>query len=375
MEDFAMYILNEKDYIQKMIIAYYMSTKTGIYFDKSVVLRAEIARMFMNYASLDVDQNEVITAMLLCNCKKVNNMQRLERIKSYAKEGAEYLASLGFDKDFCDICEGLNRYSKQKTRKKESDILELVDQFTGLILRREDRDAFSNEEALIILKERNLKNVQNRYLQDFIIFVNAMENIHIRDNVDVPVIRKLAYLAEREKSVKSLIAKMGNRYSKEIDRLMKTEIKRETEQLLYSKLKTDTIEENNIENKEIIAEVQTSTSKATETMMDIGKEAYSIDKVTETKRSPKEFRESIKNTKQDEESMQRGIEISKSLESVQKNRGINNVVETMQDTKKKLQTAHRYTRKIRKINNPNRALFSQEVAERVMNHDFSFKFD
>ena len=253
MEDFAMYILNEKDYIQKMIIAYYMSTKTGIYFDKSVVLRAEIARMFMNYASLDVDQNEVITAMLLCNCKKVNNMQRLERIKSYAKEGAEYLASLGFDKDFCDICEGLNRYSKQKTRKKESDILELVDQFTGLILRREDRDAFSNEEALIILKERNLKNVQNRYLQDFIIFVNAMENIHIRDNVDVPVIRKLAYLAEREKSVKSLIAKMGNRYSKEIDRLMKTEIKRETEQLLYSKLKTDTIEENNIENKEIIA--------------------------------------------------------------------------------------------------------------------------
>ena len=375
MEDFAMYILNEKDYIQKMIIAYYMSTKTGIYFDKSVVLRAEIARMFMNYASLDVDQNEVITAMLLCNCKKVNNMQRLERIKSYAKEGAEYLASLGFDKDFCDICEGLNRYSKQKTRKKESDILELVDQFTGLILRREDRDAFSNEEALIILKERNLKNVQNRYLQDFIIFVNAMENIHIRDNVDVPVIRKLAYLAEREKTVKSLIAKMGNRYSREIDRLMKTEIKRETEQLLYSNLKTDTIEENNIENKEIIAEVQTSTSKATETMMDIGKEAYSIDKVTETKRSPKEFRESIKNTKQDEESIQRGIEISKSLESVQKNNGINKVVETMQDTKKKLQTAHRYTRKIRKINNPNRALFSQEVAERVMNHDFSFKFD
>ena len=109
--------------------------------------------------------------------------------------------------------------------------------------------------------------------------------------------------------------------------------------------------------------------------MDIGKEAYSIDKVTETKRSPKEFRESIKNTKQAEESIQRGIEISKSLESVQKNNGINKVVETMQDTKKKLQTAHRYTRKIRKINNPNRALFSQEVAERVMNHDFSFKFD
>ena len=34
MEDFAEYILNEKDYIQKMIIAYYMSEKTGIFFNK-----------------------------------------------------------------------------------------------------------------------------------------------------------------------------------------------------------------------------------------------------------------------------------------------------------------------------------------------------
>ena len=381
MEDFAMYILNEKDYIQKMIIAYYMSTKTGIYFDKSVVLRAEIARMFMNYASLDVDQNKVITAVLLCNCKKINNLQRLGKIKTYAKEGAEYLATLGFDKDFCDICEGLNRYSEKENRKKESDILELVDQFTGLILRREERDALSNEEALIILKERNLKNVQNRYLQDFIIFVNAMENVHIKDSVEVPVIRKLAYLTEREKNVKSLIAKLGNKYSKEIDRLMNIEIKRESDQFLYSNLKTDTSEENNVEiiqNKEIIEEGPTSTRKATEALMDIGKEAYStefMDEVTETKKSPKEFRELIKNKKHIEESMQKGIGISNSLEITQKSSTINKVVETVQDTKNKLQTAHRYTRKIRKINNPNRALFSQEVAERVMNHDFSFKFD
>ena len=359
MEDFAMYILNEKDYIQKMIIAYYMSKRTGIYFDKSIVLRAEIARMFINYASLDVDQNKVITAVLLCNCKKINNMQKLEKIKSYAKEGADYLASLGFDKDFCDICEGLNRYSNQKTRKKESDILELVDQFTGLILSREDREAFSNEEALIIVKERYLKNVKNRYLEDFIIFVNAMENIHIRDIVDVPVIRKLVYLAEREKSVKSLIAKIGNRYSKEIDRLMKTEIKRETEQLLYRNLKVDNVNEE-AKTKRSTAEVEKTTS---------------ISKVKEQKKSPKEFRETIKNTKQIEEKMQRSTGITKTLETTKKSSNINKAVETVQDTKKKLQTVHRYTRKIRKINNPNRALFSKEATERVLNHDFSFKFD
>lgn len=306
MEDFATYILDEKDYIQKMIIAYYMSEKTGIYFDKSIVLRTEIARMFMNYASLDVDKNRVLTAMLLCNCKKIDNVQRLTKMKSYAKEGAEYLATLGFDKDFCNICEGVNRYSEIKNRKKESDILEIIDQFTGLILRREDREAFSNEEALVILKERNLKNVSNKYLQDFTIFIKAMENVHIRDNVEVPVIRKLAYLTERETNIKSLIAKLGNKYSKEIDRLMNTEIKRETEQLLY---KTE------------------ATEKKT-----------------------------------------------KVVDNKQRNTGIGKAVESVQTTKKKLQTVHRYTRKIKRYN-PNRALFSQEATNRIYNHDTSYRFD
>ena len=333
MEDFAMYILNEKDYIQKMIIAYYMSTKTGIYFDKSVVLRAEIARMFMNYASLDVDQNKVITAVLLCNCKKINNLQKLGKIKTYAKEGAQYLATLGFDKDFCDICEGLNRYSEIENRKKESDILELVDQFTGLILRREERDAFSNEEALIILKERNLKNVQNRYLQDFIIFVNAMENVHIKDSVEVPVIRKLAYLTEREKNAKTLIAKLGNKYSKEIDRLMNIEIKHETEELLYN-----------------APQKNSNTYQNSEQADNANKVGKNMNKIEETGN------------------------IGALEQNESKINAISKVVEKAQDTKKKLQTAHRYTRKIRKYN-PNRALFSQEVAERVMNHDFSFRFD
>lgn len=240
MEDFAMYILNEKDHIQKMIIAYYMSQKTGTFFDKSIVLRAEIARMFLNYTGLDVDKNKVLTAVLLCNCKKVDNAQKLGKLETYAKEGAEYLSTLGFDKEFCTICEGLNRYSGIKRRKKESDILELVDQFTGLILKRAERDAFTPEEALIILKERNLKNLTNRYLEDFIIFIKAMEDVYIHDTVDVDVIRKLAFLAEREPDVKSFIAKLGNRYSQEIDRLMKIDIKEDAEELLYNNEKKTT---------------------------------------------------------------------------------------------------------------------------------------
>ena len=298
MEDFAMYILNEQDYIQKMIIAYYMSKRTGIFFDKSVILRTQIAKMFINYASLDVDMNEVLTAMLLCNCKKIDNSQKIGKMETYAKEGADYLFSLGFDKRFCKICEGLNRYSGIKKRFKESDILELVDQFSALILKRVERDAFTPKEALVVLKERNLKNIKNRYLEDFIIFVNAMEDVNIRESVEVPVLRKLAFLTEREKNVKSFIAKLGNRYAEEIDRIMKVNIKKQAQELLY----------NNI-----VSEKEETKSK-------------------------------------------------------------NKVTDAMQETKKKLQTAHRYTRKIHR-SNTERSLFSKEAANRIMNHESLYRID
>ena len=298
MEDFAMYILNEQDYIQKMIIAYYMSKRTGIFFDKSIILRTQIAKMFINYASLDVDMNEVLTAMLLCNCKKIDNSQKLGKMETYAKEGADYLFSLGFDKRFCKICEGLNRYSGIKQRCKESDILEVVDQFSALILKRVERDAFTPKEALVVLKERNLKNIKNRYLEDFIIFVNAMEDVNIRESVEVPVLRKLAFLTEREKNVKSFIAKLGNRYAEEIDRLMKVNIKKQAQELLYNNIVE---EKNEIKSK-------------------------------------------------------------------------NKVTDAVQETKKKIQTAHRYTRKIQK-SNAERSLFSKEAANRILNHESLYKID
>ena len=233
MEDFATYILNEKDLIQKMLIVYYMSKKTNIFFDKSIILRTEIGRIFLNYANIDVDKNEVLTELLLCNCKKVDNPQKIGKLETYAKEGAEYLSTLGFSKKFCHTCEGLNRYIPAEPREKESDILELVDQFSGLILRRSEREAFTPQEALIILKERNLKNVENRYVEDFTLFVNEMENVYIKDTVEVPVIRKLAFLCEKEPDVKSYIAKLSSRYSDEIDKLMNINIKEKTEEVLY----------------------------------------------------------------------------------------------------------------------------------------------
>ena len=129
METFAGYILGEKELIRKMEIVYYLKKRTGIFYDNSVILKAEIAKLFIETMKLPVDENLVLTACLLYGCKKTDGPQDLTKIRSYAKEGAEYLRSLGFSKRFCKICEEHNRYSGSQPREKESDILEIIDQF------------------------------------------------------------------------------------------------------------------------------------------------------------------------------------------------------------------------------------------------------
>ena len=119
MEDFATYILEEENLSQKMLITYYLSKKTGIFFDKSIVLKAEIAKMFIEYMQINVDKNLVLTAMLLCNCKKIENAQKIGKLETFAKDGAEYLSTLGFSKRFCKICEEVNRYSESSPRERD----------------------------------------------------------------------------------------------------------------------------------------------------------------------------------------------------------------------------------------------------------------
>lgn len=177
METFADYILSEKDWIKKMEIIHYLQKKTGIFFDKSVIFKTFLAKLFLDATDLKLDQNLILTACLLCNCKKSNDPQDLNRIKSYAKEGAEYLSELGFSDRFCKICEEVNRYSGSSPREPESDVLELVDQFGGMLLDRPERIAFKVDEALVLLEYRNLKDKDNRYLEDFKKFVNEMQEV------------------------------------------------------------------------------------------------------------------------------------------------------------------------------------------------------
>ncbi len=179
METFADYILAEPELIRKMEIVYYLQKRTGIFYDNSVILKAEIARLFIETMNLDVDENLVLTACLLCACKKSDQAQNLDQVRSYAKKSAEYLSGLGFSKKFCKICEEHNRYSGSEPREKESDILELVDQFGGMLMNRPERIAFKTDEAMCLLENRNLKDKQNIYMEDFKKFVESMKEVKV----------------------------------------------------------------------------------------------------------------------------------------------------------------------------------------------------
>ena len=180
MSNFAEYILAEKDWMKKLEIAYYLKKKINIFFDNTVVFKTGLTNLFLNHTELEgIDKNLILTASTLCNCKKVDNFADMSKVKTYAKEGAVFLKSLGFDDKFCRVCEQINRYSGSEPREPEADVLELIDQFGGMLLDRPERIGFKTDEALVLLEFRNLKDKDNRYLETFKDFVSRMEEIKV----------------------------------------------------------------------------------------------------------------------------------------------------------------------------------------------------
>lgn len=187
METFADYLLKEKNLINKMDILNrlqrMLKEKRGItiFFNNSVIFKTEIANLFLKYTDVknEVDSNLVLTACLLCNCKKIDGPQSLDYLHSYAKIGADFLATLGFDKRFCKICEEVNRYSGSEPREPESDILELVDNFGGMLLDRPERAGFTPEKALVQMEMEIFKNKENIYFEQFKEFVNVMQEVEV----------------------------------------------------------------------------------------------------------------------------------------------------------------------------------------------------
>ena len=231
MESFAEYILKESNLVSKMEITYYLSKKKRIFFDKSVVFKTEIARNFLNYAKLDLSPNLILTACLLCNCKKIDNAQDIESLRHYAKKGADFLSQLGFDRKFCKICEEINRYSNSESREKESDVLELVDHFGGMLLDRPERKGFKPDEALVLLEHRNLKGNENFYLQEFKGFINFMEEINIREFTNMTALNRLVKIYNETESISDFMQKLVNEYQPKVDRLMEKQLEMKTKEM------------------------------------------------------------------------------------------------------------------------------------------------
>lgn len=233
MNTFADYIIEEEELGSKMEITYYLSKKSKIFFDKSIVFKTEIARLFLNYSKIEVNKNYILTACLLCNCKKINNAQDINKIHNYAKEGAEYLSEVGFEKRFCKICEEINRYSNSNPRERESDILELVDQFGGMLLDRPERIGFQPDEALVLLEHRNLKDEYNRYLHTFIEFVNFLEKIQINDKVNMTALRRLVKIYNETEELTKFIQKIVYEFEPKIDKLIADQNKEIAEEMFH----------------------------------------------------------------------------------------------------------------------------------------------
>ena len=95
MATFAQSILGETDFIKKIDIMNFLRKKQNIYFNTSVILKAEIAREFMDVMKLDVDRNLVVTACLLFDCLKYENASN-EPYNKRPEDYIEYFRALGY---------------------------------------------------------------------------------------------------------------------------------------------------------------------------------------------------------------------------------------------------------------------------------------
>ena len=112
-------------------------------------------------------------------CKKIQNSRNENEIKLYTQNSAKYLRTLGFDKRFCKICEEVNRYSGSHPREPESDILELVDNFGGMLLDRPERAGYTPEKAIMQMELETFKINKNRYFEQFKEFVEMMQEVEV----------------------------------------------------------------------------------------------------------------------------------------------------------------------------------------------------
>lgn len=179
MQKLARYIYAQKNLMKKIEIVYYLKKIQNLFFDNSVIFKAELARMFIDSMCLEVDKNLVLTSVLVYSLKKVNSPQEKSRILKEKERDKEYLQKIGFSEEFCKVAMEYNRINEPDgyARSKEGDVLELIENFGGMLLHREDRLGFAPKEAIEILENSRFKNNNNQYFEDLKMFVDVFESV------------------------------------------------------------------------------------------------------------------------------------------------------------------------------------------------------
>ena len=118
------------------------------------------------------------------------------------------------------MCQEVNRYSESNPRERESDILELVDQFGGMLLNRPERIGLQTEEALVLLQHRNLKDMYNRYLHTFIEFVSEMDSIEMGEAGRTTSFKKLVKIYNETVDLKEFLKQIAYDYAPQVNELV-----------------------------------------------------------------------------------------------------------------------------------------------------------
>lgn len=176
MGNFSDYLLNEKDWVTKLTIMNVLSERKKVFFDKTVVFKVELTKLFIEIMGIDVDENLVLTAGLLYSCKK--NIEKNDKQK-YIESQTQFLQELGFEDRFCKICEQVYTYSPEEQREKEADILFLMEHFGELLLDKPERKGYETEKAIEIMEKEILTSQPNLYKEEFSQFMKIMQEIYI----------------------------------------------------------------------------------------------------------------------------------------------------------------------------------------------------
>ena len=190
-------LLEEKDLIKKFEIMFYFQKKESIFFNTTSMIKAELMRMFLENQKIEgVDISEMLTLALIYTVKRIDSPQEIQRMVENKEENMKYIQSLGFSKDFAQNATYYKEVDEpEKERTIQEKLLDIFDQFAGLISHREERIAYKIPQALDVLGKTNLASSSNEYLPLFIKFIKEK---------DVSVGAQLGVISDLQKGINIL---------------------------------------------------------------------------------------------------------------------------------------------------------------------------